>query len=69
MCLHGDGYEDAREFWAMLKALRKFPDLDENGREVFGRVRSDNTILDIRRRGRIKIEVKEICHRVREFNH
>lgn len=41
MCLHGDGYEDAREFWVMLKALRKFPDLDEKEREVFGRFRSE----------------------------
>jgi hypothetical protein len=27
--------EEVREFWVMLKALRKFPDLDEKGREVF----------------------------------
>jgi hypothetical protein len=35
------GYEDAREFWVMLKAFRKFPDLEDKGREGFGRVRSE----------------------------
>lgn len=32
--VHGDGHEDAREFWMDLRRLRKYLDLDEKGREA-----------------------------------
>ncbi|KAL3440484.1 kinase-like domain-containing protein [Aspergillus insuetus] len=31
---HGDGHEDAKDFWTDLRLLRKFPNLDEKGREI-----------------------------------
>ncbi|KAJ5582383.1 hypothetical protein N7535_001003 [Penicillium sp. DV-2018c] len=41
MGVHGDGHEDAKEFWTDLRHLRKYPDLDEKGREVLDRLFSD----------------------------
>ncbi|KAL3475914.1 kinase-like domain-containing protein [Aspergillus californicus] len=37
---HGDGYQDAKDFWMDLRRLRKFPNLDEKGREVLERLSS-----------------------------
>jgi hypothetical protein len=36
--VHGDGHTDAKIFWKDLRLLRKYPNLDENGREVFKRL-------------------------------
>ena len=36
--IHGDGYEEAKAFWKDLRLLRKYPDLDERGQEVFDRL-------------------------------
>ncbi|CAP92240.1 hypothetical protein E8E15_005231 [Penicillium rubens] len=33
--VHGDGHTDAKDFWKDLRLLRKYPNLDEKGREVF----------------------------------
>lgn len=38
MDIHGDGHEDAKAFWQDLRVLRKYPDLDEKGREVLERL-------------------------------
>ncbi|KAJ6024297.1 hypothetical protein N7540_005094 [Penicillium herquei] len=35
MRVHGDGHEDARGFWRALRSLRQYPELDEQGRELF----------------------------------
>ncbi|KAE8154451.1 kinase-like protein [Aspergillus avenaceus] len=34
MDANGDGHEDARQFWTQLRMLRRYPDLDEKGREA-----------------------------------
>lgn len=38
---HGDGHEDAKNFWVDLRRLRKYPDLDERGREALERLLED----------------------------
>ncbi|KAL2825231.1 kinase-like protein [Aspergillus pseudoustus] len=38
--LDDDGYEEARDFWMDMYALRKYPDLDEAGKEIMGRLGS-----------------------------
>lgn len=39
--LHGDGHDDAKNFWIDLRHLRKYPNLDGKGREVLERLSSD----------------------------
>ncbi|KAL4883885.1 kinase-like domain-containing protein, partial [Aspergillus karnatakaensis] len=34
LALHGDGHQDAKDFWTDLRHLRKYPDLDAKGREI-----------------------------------
>ncbi|KAJ5490683.1 hypothetical protein N7463_010964 [Penicillium fimorum] len=41
MGVHGEGHDDAKEFWTDLRHLRKYPNLDEKGREVLDRLSSD----------------------------
>ncbi|KAJ5185537.1 hypothetical protein N7491_006597 [Penicillium cf. griseofulvum] len=41
MRVHGDGHEDAKDFWADLCHLRKYPNLNEKGREVLERLSLD----------------------------
>lgn len=38
LILHGDGHDDAKIFWQDLRLLRKYPNLDEKGREVMERL-------------------------------
>ncbi|KAJ5284261.1 MAG: aminoglycoside 3'-phosphotransferase/choline kinase family protein [Kocuria palustris] len=33
--VHGDRHTDAKDFWKDLRLLRKYPNLDEKGREIF----------------------------------
>ncbi|KAL4934880.1 hypothetical protein BDV06DRAFT_208109 [Aspergillus oleicola] len=37
---HGDGHEDAKNFWMDLRCLRKFPNLDEKGHDILKRLSS-----------------------------
>lgn len=39
--VHGDGHNDAKDFWTDLRCLRKYPNLDEKGREVLERLSSE----------------------------
>jgi len=41
MHVHGDGHDDAKDFWMDLRHLRKYPNLDEKGRQVLERLSSD----------------------------
>lgn len=38
--IHGDAHNNAKNFWMNLRHLRKYPNLDEKGREVFERLSS-----------------------------
>ena len=38
---HGDGHNDAKDFWTDLRRLRKYPNLDEKGREVLEQLSSE----------------------------
>ncbi|GIK02018.1 hypothetical protein Aspvir_006061 [Aspergillus viridinutans] len=38
LAAHGDGHEDAKNFWMDLRHLRKYPNLDDKGREALQRL-------------------------------
>lgn len=41
MGVYGEAHDDAKDFWTDLRHLRKYPNLDEKGREVLDRLSSD----------------------------